>query len=216
MKSGRPEHVESLLKRIDPLWNQAARLPAGPLLRLALTRELARSLHTLHSELLATGDDCEAREVIEREKYLSARFEELGLENDALALRQVYARSSKGNSGNNAALHVQPPAHSSIGLKLNRPDRAWESAMAIAAEKLGWQTWTLECWIHVTEVEEWGRLFSERLWPRGLILFVESTAFEASRWRGKWYLLLDPELRSPEGQGFEQGSGQPLWSRATS
>jgi hypothetical protein len=212
MKQGRPEPIESLLQRLEAHWDSSAQLPARKLLRIELIRDLARSLHTLHSELLATGDECEAREINDREKFLSERFMELGLESPTLPLRQVYARSSAGLCNRNVP--VTPPTQGPIPAeKLSRPDRRWEAAMVNEACAQGWNAWTLDCWIDISEVESWGKAFTKQLWPKGIILFVESTAFEASLWKGKWYLLLDQTILEPQKLKFDEGAQRPLWTR---
>ncbi|MDR3608257.1 MAG: hypothetical protein P4M08_12880 [Oligoflexia bacterium] len=203
MRRDPPDHIKAVLQRIEPRWIESSRLPAKKLLRLALTRDLARSLHTLHSQFLATGDELAARDAIEREKFLSERFNELGLDANDTAIAQIYAQAVAGPKGQKkdliAVSPIDPKLSSKIdATKLTRADRRWEAAIAHEALQLDWNFWTLESWVNVDEVESWGEKLPECLWPQGIILFVESSAFEESRWRGKWYLVLNPKIKSPE------------------
>jgi hypothetical protein len=195
----RPFTVEKMLERMETPWNQTAKMPDRKLLRIALMREMSRTLHTLRSECLATGQDGQARDLLLREEFLSHRFMELQTQD--LPLRQVYARSASGRleSRGPDAMPALPPELTAVidGSKFTRPDRHWEAFLAIEAFARGWSFWTFECWVEIENVESWAKEFSDSLWPRGVVLFIESSGFHRgpqSLWRGKWFLVITSDI----------------------
>jgi hypothetical protein len=67
------------------------------------------------------------------------------------------------------------------------------------------------------------RKIQDILWPRGLVLYVESAGFGNSAqreglWKGNWLVLLTPELKKKEIQanlidGFQGGRLEsPVWT----
>ena len=195
--SSHPVMVEKVLEQMERLWNQTTGKPDGKILRIALMRELSRSLHTLRSECLALGEDGQAQDILRREEFLSQRFMEIPAQN--LPLRQVYARSAAGRAEKRTPeAPPELPAELTAVLdesKLTRPDRRWEAFLAYEAFTRKWTFWTFECWVEVEKVESFAREISDALWPRGVVLFIESSGFhrgEPALWRGKWYLIIEP------------------------
>jgi hypothetical protein len=85
--------------------------------------------------------------------------------------------------------------------KFERHDRAWETAIASEAAAQGWSFLELTTDIPVERAETWSRDLAEKLWPNGVVLFVESASTDnviGSNWRGRWLLAINPRLTGPE------------------
>jgi hypothetical protein len=92
--------------------------------------------------------------------------------------------------------------------KLTRYDRKWEAAIAAEAVSVKWPFWCLDTWVQIPLIEEWDQTFVENLWPRGMILFSESSSSidkwqnhsenDPGVWRGRWNIILDRKFKGPE------------------
>lgn len=206
--------IELLADQTGKLWEQALEQGADKyqkatrLLRLAIVRELVRQIHTLRSELLARGRLAEATELEYRELFFNYRFLEIRFEE--ARFREVFLASGRRTK---PAPIVPAPLEFPITLaeflpteKLNRHDRRLESEMAREALKQGWSFWNLDAWVEVQRVEEWAKTLEQRLWPKGVILFVESDGFlqsfqvdgkERAFWHGRWTIITTPRVTDP-------------------
>jgi len=76
--------------------------------------------------------------------------------------------------------------------KLNRPDRLWERKLVEEAFRLSWVFWSVVAELPLEIVETWHEDLKKRLWPEGLVLFVEADSNPASdrrNWRGRWIVI---------------------------
>jgi hypothetical protein len=178
-----------------PLNSRARRL-----LRLAILRDLRHSLHAERSVLLAEGrpercrmiDGYEALLEILRSSPLLA-----GFEGELSALLNA----------NRHFIESQGPSRSEPGLpeaifnfidrkKIERGDRHWEYTMTNEALRQGWHLWQMSAWVDIQKAEEWNRQLSKKLWPEGIVLYVESGEITSTEiktgWKGSWLILLSP------------------------
>jgi hypothetical protein len=102
--------------------------------------------------------------------------------------------------------------------RLGRYDRKWEAEIAAEAAGIGWNFWTLCAWVSIPLAEDWNRRLKERLWPNGIVLFVESLQQSPASdgpmdtlWKGQWTILLQPGFRTPDelALDFERWPGAP-------
>lgn len=175
-----------------PQWLQAEGSASSDLLRLALLREIFRELHASKSRLLATGRREEARSCDRMEKRVDELRQSGSFPGDLGALLSSNEPLKKKSRPLPQALTrvIEPE-------KLNRYDRAWESTIAAEAFARGWNFWRLEAWVEINGIESWNQRLSERLWPEGIVLWVESGKFEPPRWQGQWLIVMDPGRESP-------------------
>jgi hypothetical protein len=212
------ESMERTLQRLERPWQEAAHHDSCRLLRLSLLRELVRAIHTLRSEVMATQQGESADDLAHRENYLNSNFRLLELSN--LALSQAYSQTSR------AAKPVARPLETvslpkavtdAVGNnKFTRQDRKWELELAQEAVRLQWEFWQFEASTEIHEVESFARSFSEKLWPHGVVLFVESDGFlkmsdensNLAFWRGRWLVVMEPHSSRPGKLGLV-----PTWQR---
>jgi hypothetical protein len=107
--------------------------------------------------------------------------------------------------------------------KLSRQDRKWEAELAQEAIRRSWEFWQHEVSAEIHDVERYARCFSESLWPRGAVLFIESDGFlkvsdkdpNQAYWRGRWFVIADPKsssvITAKENQQPE--AVDPKWQR---
>lgn len=201
------DKLSRILARLEERWSQPLPDQARRLLRLSLARELSRAVHTLRSELMAMERQEDAAQLARRETALLGSLRSSRLALEALSLRELY-------QGTPPSTEIVPPkepllpaelARSLDPGKLKRHDRAWEAEICQEALARGWSFWRFEASVDIHGVEEFARFFSEGLWPRGVVLFVESDGFlrsgenepDRAFWRGRWILVLEPSLEFP-------------------
>lgn len=210
--------IENTLKKLERPWSQAGQSNASRLLRLSLLRELTRVVHTLRSECMATDRSSQAGDLAHRENYLNQYFPVLDLTN--LGLTQAYSQTSRVAKPVGRAPDAVPLPASVIAAvgeaKFTRQDRRWELEMAQEAVRRDWEFWQFEASTEIHNVEPFARAFSESIWPRGVVLFVESDGFlkmsqenpNLAFWRGKWLVVLEQGAPRPKGIGID-----PSWHR---
>ena len=193
---------EDALSRIRQRWDNSASLNTPTLIRLAMLRDLVRTIHASKSQFLAEGK----RDKVLNIKLLEARIEDLknsavleGTLSDLLRADYVVKKRTR----------VLPEALflSMDREKLTRYDRTWEAVIASEAVDQGWCFWNLNIWVEMGQVEEFHHALSERLTPHGIVLFTESAADAGkpsavpprdSLWLGRWWILLESKYRTPE------------------
>jgi hypothetical protein len=190
------EELEQILLRQSESWNQTAGRPETTLLRLAILREIIRNIHARKSHFLATGRKTISQGLDQRETFLNELRHRTQLEGSL----KEYLLGNVSVPGQPRILSDELLA--SIGKeKLTRHDRQWEAALAAEAAVLGWSFWSLEVWVEITQVEQWNLKLNELLWPRGLVLFVESgaaTRVSELLWQGRWILTLPAGVHPSE------------------
>lgn len=204
------ETIEQVLTQLDRHWQQAGLSKSCKILRFALLRELCRSIHRLRSEFMATSRETLATDLGLREATLTQHFDQIQVEN--LSLETIFASIPSLESAPVNPTQVSPALSKAIeAAKLLRQDRRWEAVIASHAEREHWTFWQFCASTKIQEVETFARIFSESLWPRGIVLFVESDGFlnstnqapELALWQGRWTLALDPHLRNPDELGLD-------------
>jgi hypothetical protein len=221
--TSKSEAIEEVLARLENSWEQVQSLPACRLLRLAILRELTRTIHTLRSEHMATHRPSTAEDYAQRENFLTSNFASLNVEN--LTLAEIYQQSHEAISSTGptpSEVSLPSSVLETIGLtKFTRQDRRWELEMAQEAVRQSWEFWQFETSTEIREVENFARSFSEALWPKGVVLFVESDGFlkmsekdpHLAYWRGRWILVLDPKLHPTEEDKLEKLGTDSSWTR---
>jgi hypothetical protein len=52
--------------------------------------------------------------------------------------------------------------------------------------------------VEIARVEEWNQKLVDQLWPRGIVLFVESVgAHNETCWLGRWICVLHSKIHTP-------------------
>ena len=178
-------------------WDSCAACSDNSVLRLSLLRDLIGRLHALRSEGLATQnqnlissiEEVETRIVkMEAARSFPATGKELenwltcGLPAEVTPVAPVPNRE------------LPPTLVEMLGgiKKLNRPDRLWERKLVEEAFRLSWVFWSVVAELPLEIVETWHEDLKKRLWPEGLVLFVEADSNPASdrrNWRGRWIVI---------------------------
>ncbi|OFZ21958.1 MAG: hypothetical protein A2X94_16000 [Bdellovibrionales bacterium GWB1_55_8] len=178
-------------------WDSCAACSDNSVLRLSLLRDLIGRLHALRSEGLATQnqnlissiEEVETRIVkMEAARSFPATGKELenwltcGLPAEVTPVAPVPNRE------------LPPTLVEKLGgiKKLNRPDRLWERKLVEEAFRLSWVFWSVVAELPLEIVETWHEDLKKRLWPEGLVLFVEADSNPASdrrNWRGRWIVI---------------------------
>jgi len=194
-----PTLAETIIEEKLRHWSDCADVPETTLLRMALLRDVAYTLHPEKSRCLATGRKEEATQIKQWEAQIEAC-------RDAPNLLVDYVELLKQDPTQFKKKHHLPEAlfRRVQREKLLRYDRKWENALASEAIRIQWQFWLFDAWIHVSNLQKWNSTFSQRLWPNGVILFAESGAQndiirsdESSIpiWRGHWVVLVSPRFK---------------------
>jgi hypothetical protein len=213
-----------LLAQSAEAWRLCDGVEGSSLLRLAILRDLLRSLHAEKSRCLATGKKAEAQQFRHWEQRIEDLRQGVELKGELTdLLREDPVRKKRTRLIPQALLGVLTQE------RLQRYDRKWEAEIAAEASLLGWKFWVLRSWVSIPLAEDWNRKLGERLWPNGVVLFVESLqqstpsddpargpagdmsfAME-TLWKGQWTILLQPKYRSPEelSLDFERWPGAP-------
>jgi hypothetical protein len=191
-----PEHLAGSAEA----WRLCDGSTGASLLRLAILRELLRSLHAEKSRCLATGKKTEAQQF----RQWETRIENL---RQGVDLKGELADLLRDGPIPKKRTRLIPQALLSVLTRerLERYDRKWEAEIAAEACSLGWRFWTLKAWVSIPLAEDWNRRLSERLWPNGVVLFIEAidhpapgppadTGPSESLWQGQWTILLQPSF----------------------
>jgi hypothetical protein len=196
--------IEEIIQRETTRWSDCDGTPARTLLRLGLLRELTKTLHSEKSRCLASGLKSEVQKLKEWEAKIDLLRETLNVDGSLIDLLKLDGNQShKKNRLLPEALFQKIDRN-----KLFRYDRKWEAAIAAEAISLKWPFWSLETWVKIPQIEEWNKTLEEHLWPRGLVLFIESATLQekenaslqqdALLWRGHWVIILDSHFKSPQ------------------
>lgn len=83
--------------------------------------------------------------------------------------------------------------------KMNRFDRKWEREIAAQACLFGWEFWSLTATIDISQAEAFHFSLVDKLWPNGVVLFVEGTGEKSvvredgvRLWKGHWHISVRP------------------------
>lgn len=205
---------EKVVEELLTPWDTFESNPEKTLLRLALLREVARALHSQKSRLRSTGEKTEVLVLQSLEDRVTAlRNQENLNESRAELLSSEFKLNTESDPNKIPKQHLIPEQLllSLDREKLVRPDRKWEERMAAEAVAAEWRFWSLDAWVTIAKVEEWASRLSTRIWPKGIILFVESIGITSPLWHGKWILMLHPSFTHPEKLSHELSawSGTP-------
>lgn len=195
-------------KDLLQLWKETSDHPEKLILRISILRDLSRWFHAERSLHMAQGkipqgqnlEQIEAKMAWVRgqpDQIASAPLEELL---EPLPTGPAYVTALP------LALGAVIP-HS----KLNRYDRHWEAALAVQAWERKWTFWELTATIQIQKAEVFHKHLSKLLWPKGVILFVESPPdakpiSEADGWTGRWVFIAISSLR-PQHLQLESSPG---------
>jgi hypothetical protein len=200
-----------LLAQSAEAWRLCDGVEGASLLRLAILRDLLRSLHAEKSRCLATGKKGEAQQFRHWEQRIEDLRQGVDLKGElADLLREGVPLRRRTRLIPQALLGV-------LGAeRLQRYDRKWESEIAAEACALSWKFWTLQAWVSIPLAEDWNRRLGERLWPNGVVLYVESLKQSPPGpseplWKGQWTVLLQPKYRTPDelSLDFDRWPGAP-------
>ncbi|HTL11904.1 MAG TPA: hypothetical protein VL588_05425, partial [Bdellovibrionota bacterium] len=153
-------HAAELLAGAQPLWTEAAAYDeARRLLRLALLRDLVRTLHAERSRLMALRQPDRA-ETLKKLEPILERLRTCELDSFDLA-----GLVNGDEPQNPLKEEPQDPRLDRIlgEGKLDRYDRAWEAAMAVEALKRGWLFWALDTQVEVPKAEAFHLGLGQRL-----------------------------------------------------
>ncbi len=208
--------LEKLTDRIFERWMDCDSYKEAHLLRMALLRELMRSIHAEKSRLLATGLKADAHDLKLWENQIEALRESSSLTGELMHLLE------NSDTLRKKSLVLPESLFKTIERdKLMRYDRKWEATLASLAFYFQWRLWKVEAWVEISQIEEWDKTLSSRLWPHGIILFTESAKLEEVKtveeidnqliWKGQWFVLLDSKFNSTEELplNLEQWPGSP-------
>jgi hypothetical protein len=202
-----------LLAQSAEAWRLCEGVEGASLLRLAILRDLLRSLHAEKSRCLATGKKAEAQQFRHWEQRIEDLRQCMDLRGELTDLLREGVLRKRRTRLIPQGLFNHLPAD-----KLQRYDRKWETEIAAEACALGWRFWTLQAWVSIPLAEDWNRRLSERLWPNGVVLFVESLKQSGPNdgpseplWKGQWTVLLQPKFKTPADLplDFERWPGAP-------
>lgn len=206
MSSSLPPFPEVFIGHYEQKWTHCEGLTEATLIRMSILREMVRELHAEKSQCLARG----MRSEIQKYKGWEARLEEL---RSASSLEGPLRELLNSTTEVRKRTRLIPEAVYSFLTKekLERYDRAWESALIAEAASLGWCFWALDAWVKISQAEEWHRMLGERLLPNGIVLFAEASpnsgmdgdpapAPEASIWAGRWWIVLQARWKTPDFQ----------------
>lgn len=191
--------AEDIVQLYIDRWNLSKGMPQATLLRLSVLRDLVRALHAEKSQHLAAGQTQEAQSM----KTLEARIDEL---KGSAPLEGPLPDLVFGTSKLRKRTRLLPNALFEMIPKdrFERFDRVWESAIAAEAAGTGWRFWCLDAWVEISDAEAWHRALSESIWPKGVVIFVESApaaesataevATDKPVWQGRWFLVAEPGI----------------------
>lgn len=200
-------HTQSLLDHAAERWKNFERSPNRDLLRLAILRDLVSALHAEKSRFLSQGNRDSAASL----RNIEERLDELRnchpLDGTLSALISGKRKPEKRSRELPTGLFERLERG-----KIERYDRQWEKALAAEALAQGWEIWSLETEVEISRVDDWNQKLVSRLWPKGIVLFVETVEMHAMAsplppltpphfWKGRWICVIDPlsEIRSEPG-----------------
>jgi len=206
--------MKALPKESLKLWKETAALPDKAVLRLAILRDLSRRLHAERSMHLAQGKIPQGQTLEQVEAQLAAMrgVPELIAGDDLTRALATKLSPEPARANLPEALAVIVPR-----AKLERYDRHWEAFIAAEAFARGWAIWELDATIQIAKAEAFHKHLSQLLWPKGVILYVESLPVqpagsgEGSVWSGRWLLVSMVGLK-PEHLEIERSPGIPIGS----
>ena len=189
-----------LLTLATDRWRLCESADTPTVVKLALLRDLVRSIHALKSRSLGKGNRTEAQSL----KHWEAKIEDLRLAHSLEGeLDQVLNREAE--SRKKTRIVPQALYNSLEKEKLERYDRQWELAIAAEAISSGWRLWTLEVWVEIAVVEAWEKKLADMIWPQGVLLFAEAVpaaqsadVTSSSHWHGRWYVAFHPQITAGE------------------
>ncbi len=191
-----PRPFESLKRK----WEQVESSNYQSLLRLAITRDLARQVHAGIS-----GSMADSRAA----KVEAGSLRDLNTRLDSLRGHRTFNFAFNTLMEDFSALPEETsPRKLSARLlaafgreRLERYDRSWELAIAVDAERAGWAFWHADSAMPLQAVSAWNQGLGDRLFPRGIVLFCEKSPEPATDdsllWGGRWSVVTDPEIAHP-------------------
>lgn len=194
------------LARLGELWRRSegnANPAERRLLRLALLREASRRCHAELSRLLVRGGRNQAWEVQAQESRLSQlRFHPtLDLAWGAWDEKPA-APPASPSAASTAGSPFTGPAWSP--LHLDRHDRLWELALALAARDAGWEFFRRTLVLTHEAIDAFARALDLALWPEAIFLCTLPAAAPnepavTGSWAGDWYFATPSEARLRTG-----------------
>lgn len=211
---------DDLLQEIGGLWRETQASRETRLLRIALLRRFVLAIHARRSGFLAANDSAGADLLARLELFIESSFARQPLESltlDELVQAGMKSATPGGAESDQQGLSVTLPKELLQWLdpaKLARKDRRWEKALAVEAFRKGWSFWQWVVDVEIHQIESWASALSDGLWPRGILLYVETDGFidvdeanpSLAYWRGRWLMVLEPELRDPLTLSFPLSS----------
>lgn len=181
------------------------------LLRLSILRDLARSLHSWQSIILASGDSKDLPQF----NFWQENIEKLVDRKDLSGqLTEILKENPKQFPPHNIQHSLPFGLLSNIDrARLHQPHAKWELAIACHAHRIGWRFWNLLATIPVFKIEKWNQNLHGVLWPNGIVLQISRSKKKLSRltkmkskvrhddnslWTGRWLIVLDNHIRTPE------------------
>lgn len=201
-----PSFIEKIIAHENEKWKECTNLPETTLLRLSILRTLVQNLHTEKSRCLATGLKADAQLIRTWENHLELLQKSSKLTGELFETIQQSKDVPKKNRVIPEALFQRLNRE-----KFERYDRKWEAVLVAEAMSLNWQVWTLEAWVNIPLIKEWDVYFTQKLWPQGIVLFVESAEeqvidsqnhSEKNCWRGRWVVVLHPRIKTEHDLSF--------------
>jgi len=191
--------IEQMVEQAAERWRIAGSGPDCDLLRLAVTRDLMHSLHAEKSRFLSKGQ----REEASKMKAYEKKIEEI---RSSAPLSAQLQDILSGTSALKKRTRLLPEALFGVlsREKFERYDRQWEAALASEANQIGWDFFGLEAKLEIQKIDEWNKRLTERLWPNGIVLFVESISLESEKdsmpatWHGRWIVVIKPQFQNSQ------------------
>lgn len=184
------------------LWQEASPRPEREILRLAILRELHHWLHAQVSQALATGQRDYAKSLQKHQEQILA-LSHCSLADSSSTYSDLFELLKTTSSLPKKERPLPPSLLEIFEQKdFSRQDRYWENALAYEAASHHWQFWKTTTTLPLKDVETWNNDFSKKLWPNGVILWIESEKpwkkMENSTWTGHWIIILSPSIQPEE------------------
>lgn len=165
-----------------------------PILRLEILKRIARQVHSLRSQCLASGKRDDLPTLKHWEESIEKMAKLTRLDQDFYSLF-----NGLGKLPERSRIVPESIFKHIAREKLVRYDRTWEYHLAAEGCKLGWIFWSLISLVSIHEIEQWDEQLRTLLWPKGLILFSEPapgplTGPQENTWSGQWIVLTAPNL----------------------
>jgi hypothetical protein len=206
--------LDEVVADLQAKWQEAGHRSACRLLRLEVLRELASRNHAALSRELALGTADASPELSQLDAYLEVVADQKATPEQLSLLESDLSRWIERGLRPGTHASVKTPVEPSKLPKellqeipqdrFERRDRRFERAIALEACRQNWHFWALEITLPIRKVETWNRDLIQKLWPLGVILFVEATLPSTPEtpqgelsWRGRWHLVLCPSVSQP-------------------